>query len=153
SLFGLLAVSHTMSRILLLSLATIFPAVLVAESGTPSLGYTGAPADHGGQNCSTCHTGFPVNSAGGSLTVNVSDYSPGVQQIIHIVLQHPQATRWGFQITIRQVSDETQSAGTFSSSSANVQVVCDDGSQFGSAPPCLTARQFAEHKNAPSGAV
>ena len=35
------------------------------------------------------------------------------------------------------------------------QVVCDDGSQFGSPAPCGSniARQFAEHHNAPSGAA
>jgi hypothetical protein len=50
------------SRTLLLLVvvpALFFAESLFAESKIPSLGYTGAPADHGGQNCSTCHTGFP----------------------------------------------------------------------------------------------
>ncbi len=42
----------------------------------------------------------------------VSDYVPNVQQTIRIVLQHPQFNHFGFQITIREVSDETKSAGT-----------------------------------------
>jgi uncharacterized protein (TIGR03437 family) len=148
-----------MNRILLLALVGSMPAALLAESLTPSLGYAGAPsnapADHNGQNCSTCHSSAgPANSdASGSLTVVVGDYTPGVQQNINIIVQHPQAKRWGFQVTIRQVSDETQSAGSLSAVSDGdpVQVVCDDGSTVGSAPPCNNLRQFAEHKNAPSG--
>ena len=143
-------------------LLAVSPAIVLAESVTPSLGYTGANAvssDHNGQNCSTCHSSFgPANSdSRGSLKVTVSDYLPSSQQTIRIFVQHPEATAWGFQITIREVSDETQSAGTFSPSpsdaQAQVQVRCDDGSQFGSPDPCNNLRQFAEHKNAPRGAA
>jgi uncharacterized protein (TIGR03437 family) len=66
--------------------------------------------------------------------------------------QHPQAQRWGFQITIRPVSDETQPAGDFSAG-PSVLVVCDNGSRFGSAPPCNGARDFAEHTDAPRSAT
>jgi uncharacterized protein (TIGR03437 family) len=141
-----------MHRSLLFSLLALTPAVLLGESATPSLGYTGAPTDHSGQNCTACHNTAPVNSDPlGSLTVTVEDYKPGIQQTIRILMQHPQKTRFGFQMTIREESNQTQSAGTFTSASSFVQVACDDGSQFGSAPPCTTARQFAEHKNAPTG--
>lgn len=136
-----------MDRLLALLPLVLAPAALLAESARPSLGYTGAPADHNGQNCTSCHTGSPVNSSSGSVTVNISDYNPSVQQTIHITVQDSLATTWGFQITIRQVSDETQSAGTFSTS-ATVQAACDDGSQFGSGPPCTTPKQFAEHNGA-----
>jgi uncharacterized protein (TIGR03437 family) len=134
-----------------LAVLTLLPAVLFAESTMPSIGYTGAPADHGGQTCVACHQGAPVNPAGGSLTVNVGDYKPNIQQVIEIVLSDPKAASWGFQITIREVSDETLSAGTFSNETSGppVQVVCDDGSQYGSAPPCTPpARQFAEQNGA-----
>jgi len=143
-------------------LFVVAPAVLLAESVTPSLGYTGAnavPADHNGQDCSTCHNSFgPANSdPTGSLKVVMSDYSANIQQTIRITVQHPEATHWGFQITIREVSDETQSSGTFSPSApgdpVGIQVVCDDGSRFGAAPPCNNLRQYAEQKNAPGGAI
>jgi uncharacterized protein (TIGR03437 family) len=68
----------------------------------------------------------------------------------------PKATRWGFQMTIREESDETREAGTFSTVTGQpFTVVCDDGSQFGSAPPCNgnNGRQFVEHLNAPTTAV
>jgi uncharacterized protein (TIGR03437 family) len=138
-----------MSRLLALLPLVLAPAALFAESSMPSLGYTGAPADHNRQNCSSCHTGSPVNSSNGSVTVNISDYNPSIQQMIRIIVQDSHATTWGFQITIRQVSDETQSAGTFLMS-ANIQVACDDGSRFGSAPPCSTPKQFAEQNGAPN---
>jgi uncharacterized protein (TIGR03437 family) len=140
--------------ILLLAVA---PAFLFAESKTPSLGFTGAPADHGGQNCSTCHNSFGAANSdpAGSLKVVIDDYIPTVLQTIRITVQHPQAQRWGFQITIREESDETLSSGIFSVIHAGdpVQAVCDDGSQFGSQAPCdgTIKRQFAEHLNAPQG--
>lgn len=148
-----------MSRLRLLPLLVVIPAFflaegLFAESVTPSMGYTGAPTDHGGQNCSTCHTGHTVNDPSGSLKVTVSNYVPNVQQLIEIVVQNPNASRWGFQITIREQTNETLSSGTFSIPTAilSEQVVCDDGSQFGSLASCVTSpRQFAEHLNAPRG--
>ena len=130
---------------LAVSLMLLAPAALFAESAMPSLGYTGAPADHSGQNCSTCHGSFGAAVQNSSaLTVTIGDYNPYLPQMIRIVVEDPMATIFGFQMTIREVSDETQSAGTFAPSSSNVQVVCDDGSRFGSAAPCTTARQFAE---------
>ena len=144
--------------LLLVVPALLLAGNLFAESKTPSLGYTGAPTDHGGQDCSTCHNSFGAANSDktGSLKVTVSDYVPSVAQLIHIVVQNPNASRWGFQITIREQSDETLSSGTFSVPLPTdpVQVACDDGSQFGSAPPCAgnIARQFAEHLNAPRGA-
>src|SRR5271166_5627697 len=102
-----------MSRILLLSLLLTAPIALLAESAMPSIGYAGAPADHNGQDCSTCHNSFGAanSDSRGSLTADIVSYNPGVQQTIRIMVQHPQAQRWGFQITIGAVSDETQSAG------------------------------------------
>ena len=146
-----------MNRLLLLAVLVCMPAGVFAESATPSIGYTGAPTDHGGQDCSTCHNSFGAANSDktGSLKVTVSDYVPTVQQLIHIVVQNPNAPEWGFQITIREQSDETLSSGTFAvpNATAPVQVVCDDGSQFGSPAPCAgnIARQFAEHLNAPRG--
>ena len=142
-----------MNRIFPAILFALAPAVVLAESAMPSIGYTGAPADHNGQNCSVCHSTFGAanSDSQGSVTASITDYNPGVQQMVHVVVKHPSASRWGFQMTIREVSDETSNAGTFSASSG-IQVVCDDGSKFGSAPPCSgnNGRQFAEHMDAPT---
>jgi uncharacterized protein (TIGR03437 family) len=143
-----------MSRTFLATLLLAAPIALFGESAMPSIGYTGALTDHNGQDCSTCHNSYGgANSdATGSVMANISSYNPGVQQTIHVMVQHPQAQRWGFQITIRSVSDQTQSAGDYSAGIA-VQVVCDDGSRFGSAPPCNAMREFAEHMSAPRTAT
>ncbi len=143
-----------MSRIFLFSMLLAVPAALLAESAKPSIGYTGAPTDHNGQDCSTCHNSFgPAISNSASLTANIASYNPGVQQLIRISVQDPQAQMWGFQLTIRSVSNQTQSAGDFSPGGSNVQVVCNDGSQFGSAPPCNALTEFSEHMNAPRTAT
>lgn len=123
---------------------------LHAESTNTSLRFAGVPAD-GGQNCSTCHTGTGGANADarGMVTINAADYNPGIGQMLHITITHPTASRWGFQLTARPVSDETKQAGTFLPLSPAVQVRCDDGSRFGSPSPCNGAREFAEHLLAP----
>ena len=150
-----------MTRLASLLLLSLAPVALFGESKMPSIGYTGAPTDHSGQDCSTCHNSFGAANSdkSGSLNVtfgNTAGYVPSVQQLIHIVVQNPNASRWGFQITIREQTDQTLSAGTFAvlNSTDPETVVCDNGSQFGAQPPCAasTTRQFAEHMNAPRGA-
>lgn len=140
-----------MSRFTLVPLLVIFPFSLVAERAMPGLHSAGVPVD-GGQSCSLCHTSVGADLTG-SLTVTASDYTPGLQQLIHVRVQHPRASRFGFQMTIRAVTDETLEAGTMSQVLAidPVQVRCDDGSRFGSAAPCNGKREFAEHLNAPAG--
>ena len=103
-----------MKRLAIFVLLASAPAAVFGESATPSIGYTGAPADHGGQNCITCHTGAAVNDPSGSLQVIASDYSPLGQQLIHIIVQNSHADRWGFQMTIRAQNSPAASAGTFS---------------------------------------
>jgi len=136
-----------MNRILFPLLPVLFPLILVAERVTPSIGFAGAPTDHNGQTCVTCHASN--GDTRGSLTVTVGDYTPSKPQLITIVVQHPTAGRAGFQITIRQVSDETKTAGAFTPGDP-VQDRCDDGSQFGLPGPCNGQREFAEHINAPT---
>src|SRR5436853_7479111 len=92
----------------------VLPAVVLAESGTSdprtqiSIGYTGAPTDHGGQDCTTCHNSFARNSdSRGSVTLDVSPYNPSSFQTIKVTVNHPQARRWGCQLTARWVSDQT----------------------------------------------
>lgn len=144
-------------RLRLLLLAPLLPAALFAESATPSIRYTGVPADSGGvpQTCAACHNTPPPGAATGSLSVTINDYTPNVNQLVKIMVQDPIAQRWGFQITIRQVSDETQEAGNLTVINPNdpTQVRCDDGSKFGSPGPCTGTREFGEQLNAPHTTV
>src|SRR5215469_15568275 len=84
------------------------PSALMAEVGAGemqvSIGYTGAPTDHGAKDCSTCHNSFATNSDGrGSVTLQVSAYNPSTVQEIKVIVNHPVARKWGFQLTAREV--------------------------------------------------
>src|ERR1700733_3445027 len=146
-----------MTRLVSLALLALLPTAIFAESATPSLGYTGAPTDHGGQDCSTCHNSFGAANSdkSGSLQVMANDYSPFNQQVIRIIVTNSNARRWGFQMTIRAQNSPTASVGTFSllPNPGPVQIVCNDGTQFGASTGCTTtpSQLFAEHQNAPAG--
>jgi hypothetical protein len=74
-----------------------------------------------------------------------------VRQTIRVIVEHPDAATWGFQLTARQVSDETKAAGTFQSSDT-VVVRCDGPGEHGTDPPCSgTVPQFARHRFAIDG--
>ena len=123
----------------------------MAFSTGPPVKRTGAGVD-GGLNCTACHRTFaPANSdARGGVTILAGSYSPGVKQVINVIVNHPDAARWGFQLTARLASDETKPAGAFAADDV-VKVLCDDGS----AAPCGNAAQtqFVEHSNAPRTAA
>ncbi len=128
------------------SLVALVPSVgvlgLLAYSGLttpPPPARTGAPVD-GGLSCTACHTGTANSDPRGLLKVEVSHYKPGIRQILRLTLSHPEARRWGFQLTARIVNDETRPAGTFGTTS-EVAVICADGRR----PPCGTAPEFASH--------
>jgi len=122
--------------------------MLVLSSGVASLihgyaaratppGYTGAPVD-GGRDCTACHRGQANSDARGSLTIQATAFKPGLKQILRVTLSHPEARRWGFQLTARIVSDESKPAGTFSAS-PDVSIVCGPD---GRPAPCESAVEF-----------
>lgn len=118
------------------------PAVLLfALSSGPPQGRTGAEVD-GGLACNACHLGTELNSPGGRLTITVSPYTPGVKQMIQVRLEHPEAMRWGFQLTARIDSEKTRKAGTFTPSD-EVRVRC--GLSGPQDAPCGDALEFASH--------
>src|SRR5271169_8120 len=134
----------------LLSLLGAMPIVLMGYSTGPPPKRTGATID-GGVNCSACHRSFaPANSDPlGSVRIDASNYTPGVKQTIKVTVSHPQAQRWGFQITARLVSDDSKIAGNFTPNDV-ARVICDDGSARGSLAPCPAGQpEFAEHFDAP----
>jgi uncharacterized protein (TIGR03437 family) len=123
------------------------PVTLLAFSTGPPTKRTGAAID-GGLNCTACHSTFaPANSdPRGSVTIAASTYVPGVTQTIKVTVQHPEAIRWGFEITARMVSDQTKQAGTFTVNDV-VRVRCDTTPAADA--PCNGALEFPEHKSAP----
>jgi uncharacterized protein (TIGR03437 family) len=129
----------------------ILPGLLIAFSAGPPVKSTGAAVD-GGLNCTVCHRTFGTANPDslGSVVISAASYTLSVKQIIKVTVTHPEAARWGFQLTARLVSDETKPAGTFTGDDI-VKVLCDDGT----AAPCASASQtqFAEHSNAPRTAT
>jgi uncharacterized protein (TIGR03437 family) len=105
----------------------------------------------GSANCTACHRTFaPANSdTRGSVRIDVASYTPGVKQVINVTVSHPDAARWGFEMTARTANDDSQTAGTFASTDL-VRVICDDGSLRGTLAPCPPGQHaFAQHNDAP----
>jgi uncharacterized protein (TIGR03437 family) len=74
------------------------------------------------------------------VAIEVKPYVPGVKQMIRVRITHPEARRWGFQLTARLASDETKPAGTFNPT-GEVRVTCASGTDA----PCNGETEFAEH--------
>lgn len=71
---------------------------LLSSGGSPG-GKTGSPGD-GGQNCTQCHAGTPINQELGIVgSMGPLGYEPGVQYQMIVVGIHPGAERFGFEAT------------------------------------------------------
>jgi len=101
--------------------AALGPALAALASSTgPQPGETGVPAGGGFPAepvCTSCHTGFPLNSDGrGVLTLSgvPPRYVPGQRYTLTVELHHPDddRRRWGFQLTAVSLSKWT-GAGEF----------------------------------------
>ena len=101
--------------------AVLAPAVAALASSTgPQPGETGVPQGGGFPAeplCTSCHTGFPLNSDGrGVLTLSgvPARYVPGQRYTLTLQLHHPDddRKRWGFQLTAVSASKWT-GAGQF----------------------------------------
>jgi len=125
------------------------PMVIYANSGAnaavpaPPMKRTGAQVD-GGLACTACHATNPVNSGGGRVFISTAAYRPGIRQDVTLTVEDPNALRRGFQITARLKSNESKTAGFFSTS-PEVQVRCDDGTVRGRPGPCSGQLEFASH--------
>ena len=131
----------------LFALLTLTPIAMFAFSTGPPIKRTGAPID-GGTNCSVCHRTYGAANSDprGSVAISAATYAPGVKQTISVTLKHPEALRWGFQLTARLVSDPSVQAGTFTFNDV-VRVRCDTTPAQDA--PCNGALEFPEHKTAP----
>ncbi|MCC6294622.1 MAG: hypothetical protein IT164_18360 [Bryobacterales bacterium] len=137
--------SNRFQRALFVCSLASLPAVIYGFSNGPVPGRTGAAAD-GGLDCAACHRTFaPANSdPRGSLRIEAGPYTPGVVQTIRVLLSHPEAQRWGFQITARLASDESKPAGKFTPLDG-FRVVCGGGAPEGN---CGANPEFLDHTRA-----
>lgn len=122
----------------------VCPTILTAHYDGPDSGHAGAPVTDDPNSCAQgaggmCHstpggTGGPVNHYGGSVSATFSTgsiYIPGGAPItITVTATDPVNTHFGFQMTARVSSTAAtkspQQAGTFTSSSNNIIVLCND---------------------------
>lgn len=130
-------------RVVLLALLCA-EAALGLSTGPPTQ-RTGAAVD-GGLDCTMCHRTYaPANSdPRGRILVEAVSYRPGVKQTIRISVTHPDAARWGFQLTARLATDERLQAGTFTVT-PNTRVRCGAA---GADAPCGGEQEFASHTQA-----
>jgi uncharacterized protein (TIGR03437 family) len=106
-----------MRKGLLLMIAAV--PMFAFPTGAPP-GATGAP---GNITCNQCHRSFPLNPEGGSVRVQAVNFKPGAAQTLRITVSHPEAIRWGFEITARSAKDLTQNVGRFTAPSTDVQLL------------------------------
>lgn len=99
---------------------------------------SGAPGE---ADCTNCHGG--IGSAG-KLTIalanGATNYAPGQTVRIKVTLEDPSAARWGFQLTARQTSAPTTTAGVLASADNRTFVENFQGLQFISHSPNGTFR-------------
>jgi hypothetical protein len=81
-----------------------------ANASGPPASRSGAPGE---STCTQCHVGAPLNSGPGSITIEgvPENYTPGEEIALTVRVEHPQRTRWGFQLTALDGSNRP--AGTF----------------------------------------
>lgn len=116
------------------------PVFLIAFSTGPPPLRTGAAAD-GGINCTACHRSFDVNSdPRGRVVITAFNYTPGVKQTVRVRVEHPEARRWGFELTARLVNDPGRQAGAFTPS-RDQRRVCSNNQ----AGPCNNLTEFVTH--------
>lgn len=127
----------------LVLLAVSAPFALEAFSSGPPALRANIAAD-GGLACQACHrAAATVNPDSlGRLTIQASPYRPGVKQLIRVRLTHPEASRWGFELAARLVSDETKQAGTFTVVPNSIRVTCAPAN---TPSPCNGEAEFATH--------
>jgi uncharacterized protein (TIGR03437 family) len=134
-------------RKLLLVLLASTPVTLFSLTRVPGppVNRTGNPADANGATCNACHGGAanaPNSNMAGRLTVTVANYRPGERQRITVSVEHPEQSRWGFQLTARLESDPTKQAGRFVANDT-VFVRCGAGGM--PEPPCNGEVEHVNH--------
>ena len=124
----------------------VVPVLIHAYSGGPDPRKTGAPGDG---LCIECHAPA-ANTGSGNVQIAFPaglTYTPGTKQRLTVTVTDSAANRWGFQLTARLATNETNGqAGAFESVDASTQVICEDGRPK-QAQGCLASAplEFIEH--------
>jgi len=100
---------------------------------------------------SGCHTGTAVNGGGGRVELQFPDgttYTPGQKQRIRVVITDSAARGYGFQVSARLGSNETNGqAGRFEVVGSGQLILCANGSERSGSGNCPTNSplEFIEH--------
>lgn len=91
-----------------------------ASAFGPSASHTNAPGE---DNCTACHTSFPLNSGTGNLSISglPPNYRPGQQVPVTVTVNDADALVYGSQTTAIDASG--QAAGTFTPPPGNPQTM------------------------------
>jgi uncharacterized protein (TIGR03437 family) len=126
------------------------PLVMNANSSGPPVRHTGAPGD-APQACATagCHTGTAVNGGGGRVTLTFEGgdtYVPGQRKRVTVTIEDA-ANRYGFQATVRLVSDLANGqAGRFVNQSGLLVLCSNDATRPSSGNcPASAPVEFLSH--------
>ncbi len=128
------------------------PVLVYAYASGPEPAHTGAPLDNP-TACiaSGCHVGT-VNSGPGNVKIvlpagNSGTYTPGQAMQILVQITDSSKVSYGFQLTPRMGSGNTTEAGDFSTTDANTQVFCIDGSPKANGKACSPTYpiEYIEH--------
>ncbi|HXV86931.1 MAG TPA: choice-of-anchor V domain-containing protein [Gemmatimonadales bacterium] len=95
--------AHGLAAVLLLGAPAGGPAP-ARFPDRPPLGHTGG---FGEPTCTRCHAGDPVNSGGGTLTLEglPESYQPGGRYRMAVTVTGPRIRRGGFQLAVRYAGD------------------------------------------------
>ncbi len=102
-----------------------------SSSTAPQPGSTGVPGGAGYEaepTCTSCHTGFPINSDGRgilSLSGVPERYVPGERYTLVLELRHPddERRRWGFQLTAVSAKSLAGAGAFVVTDNPNTQVI------------------------------
>ena len=116
------------------------PLLVHADANGPEPGLAGVPGEAG--TCASCHGSGTrsINTKGGSVSVNFGGdqtYVPGEVQHWIVTIVDSSQKRWGFQTAARTASNTATTAGGFTSTDANTQVICSN-SRFSTAQRTTT---------------
>ena len=141
-------IKHTFLLTLILGLG--WTMYVFAYASGPDPGYDGVFGQN--QNCTSCHSSFPLNSGNGGVTLSglPASWTPGQTYTLTVTVGKATGSHvYGFQLSA--VIDSTnQQAGTLAKVNGSVQVICGTGPGIPPFPPsgnCSApgAIQFAEH--------
>ena len=102
----------------LVNIGSTVPRTSASVAG-PSPSFTGAPIEN---NCTACHSTFPVNSGIGNVAISglPANYLPGQQIPLTVTVTDANAVIYGFQMVA--INNAGQNVGTITLPQASMQL-------------------------------